>query len=1222
MSIIDILNKKIVVIDGAMGTMIQRRKLSEQDFRGDRFASHPHSLKGNNDLLSLTQPNVIQQIHEEYLAAGADIIETNTFNATPISQADYHTENIAYEMNFAAAQIARKAADDFTLKTPHQPRFVAGAIGPTNKTCSMSPKVEDPGYRAVSFDEMVKAYGTQINGLLDGGVDLILIETIFDTLNAKAAIYAVEEIFSIKTKRVPLMISGTLIDASRRTLSGQTIEAFLSSVSHADLLSIGLNCSLGARDMLPIIQSIASSTHLYVSAYPNAGYPNQFGEYDQKPEDMAAQLREFLERGIVNIIGGCCGTTPEHIRAFARAAENIKPRKLPPKKSATVVSGLDILVIDREKNFINVGERTNVMGSKKFSRLIQEDKYEEALSVARDQVENGAQILDVCMDEAMIDAENAMTKFLNFLASDPAISKVPIMIDSSKWSVIEAGLKCTQGKSIVNSISLKEGEEIFKQRAGMILRFGAAIIVMAFDEQGQAATFERKIEICSRAYRILTKEIGFKPEDIIFDPNILAIGTGIEEHNNYALDYIRAVEWIKTNLPYVKVSGGVSNLSFAFRGNDAVREAIHSVFLYHAFKAGMDMGIVNPAQLVLFDEIKPDLLERVEDVVLNRRPDATERLIEFAQTIGPSQTKKQNTDEWRLAGVGERLSYALVHGITEFIDKDIEEARNFYNKSINIIEGPLMNGMNTVGDLFATGKMFLPQVVKTARVMKKAVAILTPYINQESVDGKVKQSAGKILLATVKGDVHDIGKNIVGVVLGCNNYEIIDMGVMVPTEKILHTARSENVDIIGLSGLITPSLDEMVSVAAEMQRQNFTIPLLIGGATTSEIHTAVKIAPAYNQPVIHVKDASKSVPVVSRLLSKDGKESFIDQIANDYERIRQVHLSRGTSGNFVTLEEARRNKFAIDLKNANITKPNFIGVKIFSDYDLESISKYIDWTFFFHAWKLNGKYPQIFDDPVKGFEAKKLFTDGQSLLKQIINKKMLTAKAVAGIFPANSIGDDIELYKENGKEPLATLHFLRSQQKKKPGEPNLCNTDFVAPKGSGITDYIGGFAVTAGLNIEKWIAEFENNHDDYNSIMLKILADRLAEAFAELLHEKIRKELWGYSSEENLSLPSMLKEEYRGIRPAIGYPSVPDHSEKKILFDLLNTAENTSITLTENYAMSPAASVCGLYFAHPQARYFALQKILPDQVEDYAKRKRMSVSEAEAWLSTIILNKP
>jgi 5-methyltetrahydrofolate--homocysteine methyltransferase len=1205
-----------------MGTMIQRRKLSEENYRGSILSNHPHPLKGNNDLLSLTMPDVIIDIHKQYLAAGADIIETNTFNATPISQADYHTESIAYEINFAAAKIARQAADNFTVKTPHQPRFVAGAIGPTNKTCSMSPKVEDPGYRAVTFDDLANAYAVQVNGLLDGGADILLIETIFDTLNAKAALYAIEEIFTLRLKRVPVMVSATIVDASKRTLSGQTIEAFLTSVSHANLLSIGLNCSLGASDMLPIIRTLASSTNLYVSAYPNAGYPNQFGEYEQNATDMADQLRDFLSLGIVNIIGGCCGTTPDHIRAFSEIAKNIPPRKPPALNPVTRVSGLDSISIERKKNFINIGERTNVMGSKKFARLIKEDKFEEALSVARDQVENGAQILDVCMDEAMIDAEQTMTNFLNFIASDPAVAKVPVMIDSSKWTVIEAGLKCTQGKSIVNSISLKEGEDKFKHRARLIRRYGAAIIVMAFDEQGQAATFERKIEICSRAYRILTKEIGFKPEDIIFDPNILAIGTGIEEHNNYALDYIRAVEWIKTNLPYVKVSGGVSNLSFAFRGNDAVREAIHSVFLYHAFKAGMDMGIVNPSQLVLYDEIKPDLLERVENVVLNRRPDATERLIEFAQSIGPSQTKKQNTDEWRLAGIGERLSYALVHGITEFIDKDVEEARKFYNKSIDIIEGPLMNGMNTVGDLFATGKMFLPQVVKTARVMKKAVAILTPYINQESVGGTVKRSAGKILLATVKGDVHDIGKNIVGVVLSCNNYEIIDLGVMVPTEKILHAARSENVDIIGLSGLITPSLDEMVSVATEMQRQNFTIPLLIGGATTSEIHTAVKIAPAYNHPVIHVKDASKSVPVVSRLLSKEGKETFIKKISSDYERVREVHLSRGTSGNFVTLEEARKNKLAIDWNKTKIVKPNFIGIKIFSDFNLETISKYIDWTFFFHAWKLNGKYPQIFDDPVKGFEAKKLFADGQSLLKQIINKKMLTAKAVIGIFPANSIGDDIELYKENGKDLIATLHFLRSQQKKKPGESNLCNTDFIAPKETGINDYVGGFAATAGLGIGKWIAEFEKNHDDYNSIMLKILADRLAEAFAELLHEKVRKELWGYASEENLDLPAILKEEYRGIRPAIGYPSVPDHSEKKILFDLLNTSENTSITLTENYAMSPAASVCGLYFAHPQARYFALQKILTDQVEGYANRKGIPVSEAETWLSTIILNKP
>jgi 5-methyltetrahydrofolate--homocysteine methyltransferase len=1221
-SIIDILNKKIVIIDGAMGTMIQRHRLSEEDFRGNLFASHKHPLKGNNDLLSLTQPHIIQKIHEEYLAAGADIIETNTFNATPISQADYHTENIAYEMNFAAAKIARQAADNFTVKTPQQPRFVAGAIGPTNKTCSMSPKVDDPGYRAVSFDEMVKAYSTQINGLLDGGVDLLLIETIFDTLNAKAAIYAVEEISDIRKKSVPLMISGTLVDASKRTLSGQTIEAFIASVSHANLLSIGLNCSLGANDMLPIIQSIASSTHLYVSAYPNAGYPNQFGEYDQNAEDMASQLREFLERGIVNIIGGCCGTTPEHILAFALVAQNIKPRKLPSKKSATIVSGLDILTIDREKNFINIGERTNVMGSKKFARLIKEEDFEQALSVAREQVENGAQILDVCMDEAMIDAEKMMTRFLNHLASDPAVARVPVMIDSSKWSAIEAGLKCTQGKSIVNSISLKEGEEKFKQYAQTIRRYGAAVIVMAFDEQGQASTFERKIEICRRAYRILTAEVGLDAENIIFDPNILAIGTGIEEHNNYALDYIRAVEWIKTNLPGVKVSGGVSNLSFAFRGNDTVREAIHSVFLYHAIAAGMDMGIVNPAQLILYDEIPPELLELVEDVVLNRRLDATERLITFAQSIGKPAAKKERIDEWRTGNIEDRLVHALVHGVIEYIDQDIEEARRFYKKSINIIEGPLMTGMNTVGELFGTGKMFLPQVVKAARVMKKAVAILTPYINSESGESGINKFAGKILLATVKGDVHDIGKNIVGVVLGCNNYEVIDLGVMVPAENILKTARENNVDIIGLSGLITPSLEEMSNVASEMERQGFTIPLLIGGATTSEVHTAVKIAGAYKHPVIHVKDASKSVPVVSQLMSKEAKPSFVENIFKSYERIRESHFSRSSFQNYRSIHEARANKLKIDWHKLNIGKPNFLGIKVLPDYDLKSIASYIDWTFFFHAWKLNGKYPAIFNDPVKGIEAKKLFADAQSLLDRIFEKKMLKANAVVGIFRANAVEDDIEIYSdENRNNLIATLHFLRNQQPKNTGEPNLCNADFIASKDTGIGDYIGGFAATTGLEIEKWISEFESQHDDYNAIMLKILADRMVEAFAELLHEKVRKELWGYASDENLRLPSILKEEYLGIRPAIGYPSVPDHSEKKILFDLLNTSENTSITLTENYAMSPAASVCGLYFAHPQARYFALQKILTDQVENYANRKGMSIPEIEKWLATYIQSK-
>ena len=1215
MLLTDLLEQRILILDGAMGTMIQQYRLTESDFRGSRFEQHTSDLKGNNDLLSLTRPQIIEEIHAQYLDAGADIIETNTFSANRISMADYGMQDFSYEMNLVSAQIAKKAADRFA--TTIKPRFVAGSIGPTNRTASLSPKVDDPGFRAVTFDELVNAYTEQASGLIDGGADILLVETIFDTLNAKAALFAIEEVFEKKSLRLPIMVSGTIVDASHRTLSGQTIEAFLISVSHANLLSIGLNCSLGAQAMLASIRDLASITNFYVSAYPNAGYPNQFGQYDETPELMSIQLKEFLDLNLVNIIGGCCGTTPDHIRAFAQLAATAQPRKKPSIQKETFVSGLEALTIRPESNFVNVGERTNVMGSKKFARLIKDEQYEDALSVARAQVEGGAQVLDVCMDESMIDAEPAMTKFLNYIASEPEIAKLPVMIDSSKWSVIKAGLKCTQGKSIVNSISLKEGEELFKKHARTIRHFGAAVIVMAFDERGQADTFERKIETCKRAYRILTDEVGFPPEDIIFDPNILAIATGIEGHNNFAINYIRAVRWIKENLPYAKVSGGVSNLSFSFRGNDTIREAMHSVFLFHAIKAGMDMGIVNPAQLAVYDTIPSDLLTVIEDVVLNRRKDATERLILFAEKLPTESAKEQVVVAWRNAPVRERLSYALVKGIVDFLGEDIEEARMQSKRALDVIEGPLMDGMNTVGELFGAGKMFLPQVVKSARVMKKAVALLTPYIDLEKTQYSVKSSPGKILLATVKGDVHDIGKNIVGVVLGCNNYEVIDLGVMVPADKIIATALEQNVDILGLSGLITPSLDEMADVAKEMQRRNLTIPLLIGGATTSEIHTAIKIAPHYNHPVVHVKDASRSVGVVANLLSNEHKDAFVSKMKNEYEQIRRTHFSLRAAKQYITLDEARTNKPQFDWDKANITKPNSIGNKYISDYPLEKIVKYIDWTFFFHAWKLSGKYPAIFNDPAKGEEAKKLFEDGQLLLKKIIAAKMLTAKGVIGLYPANSVDDDVEVYTDETRKTISTrFHFLRSQIKKPGNESNFCLADFIAPKTSGRLDFIGGFAVTAGIDIEKWVKEFEHQHDDYNAIMLKILADRMAEAFAELLHEKVRREYWGYAKEEHLDIPSLIQEKYRGIRPAIGYPSIPDHAEKKQLFSLLDVEKQTSIALTETYAMYPAASVCGFYFAHPQARYFTIDKISRDQIEDYARRKSLSVEEVEKWLTT------
>lgn len=1219
MQITNIIRQRILLLDGAMGTMIQSYGLDESGYRGERFKNHPKDVKGNNDLLNLTRPEIIREIHDNYFKAGSDIIETNTFNSNRISMSDYGMENLVYELNFAAAKIASESARYYSHLTPDKPRFVAGAIGPTNKTASLSPDVNDPGFREVCFDDLVKAYEEQINGLIDGGVDLLLIETIFDTLNAKAAYFAIENVFQQKKLRLPVIISGTIVDASGRTLSGQTTDAFLTSFSQADIFAIGLNCSLGAKDMLPHIRELSEKSSCYTIAYPNAGLPNQFGEYDESPEQMSAQLREFLELGVVNIIGGCCGTTPEHIRAFSQIIKDYPPRKIPDKQHITKVSGLEVLEIKPESNFINIGERTNVAGSKKFLRLIHENKFEEALSVAREQVEGGAQVLDVCMDEAMLDARSCMRRFLNLLSAEPEIARLPIMIDSSNWDVILEGLKCLQGKSIVNSISLKEGEEIFRHHALTIKRFGAAVVVMAFDEKGQADNFERRIEIFTRAYRILTEEVNFPAEDIIFDPNVLAIGTGIPEHLNYAVDFIKTVKWIKENLPFARVSGGVSNLSFSFRGNESIRRAIHSVFLYHAINAGMDMGIVNPSQLDIYDSIPPDLLELTEDLVLNRRPDATEQLLAYAEVHQSNKITDNKEETWRSWPVKERLSHALIKGITDFIETDVEECRKEYKFALEVIEGPLMEGMNVVGELFGSGKMFLPQVVKSARVMKKAVSYLTPFIEEEKARSGNQKSAGKILLATVKGDVHDIGKNIVGVVLACNNYEIIDLGVMVPMEIILDTAEKEKVDIIGLSGLITPSLEEMSKIAAEMQRRKMQIPLILGGATTSEVHTAVKIDVNYDHAVVHVKDASTSVQTVAALISESQKSAYISKIKDKYSQIRQIYAEKKQNKQLLSLETARKRKLNIVWEKYTSFQPGFTGTKKFLNWPLDEIAKYIDWTFFFTAWKLDGIYPDILNDAMKGREAQKLFSDGQKMLQEIIDQKMLQANAVIGFWPAASENDDIILFKDNQKqEKLATLHFLRNQTDKGENQINLCLADFVPPVQSNFTEYIGGFAVTTGLGIEKWVEYYEKQHDDYHAIMIKILADRLAEAFAELLHERVRKEYWGYQKNENLSIAEMIKEKYQGIRPAIGYPSIPDHSEKRILFDLLQAENNASIYLTESFAMYPAASVCGYYFAHPEARYFVIGKINREQVQDYAHRKGISVAEAEKWLDTIL----
>ncbi len=1211
------LKQRIMLLDCAMGTMIQSYDLSAEDYRGERFKDHPGELKGNNDLLSITQPGIIADIHEATMEAGSDIIETNTFSSTSIAQADYKMEDLAYELNYEAARVAREAADNYTGKTPERPRFVAGALGPTNRTASLSPDVNNPGFRNITFDELKEAYKEAARGLVEGGADLLLIETIFDTLNAKAAIFGVTEYLEDEGLDVPIMISGTITDASGRTLSGQVTEAFWNSVRHANPISVGLNCALGSKELRQYIEELSGIAETHVSAYPNAGLPNEFGEYDESPEHMAAEIGEWAANGWLNIVGGCCGTTPEHIKALADAVAAHAPREIPELPKKLRLSGLEPVNIGPDSLFVNVGERTNVTGSARFKDLILNNDYDAALEVARQQVDNGAQIIDVNMDEGMLDGEEAMVDFLNLVAAEPDISRVPVMIDSSKWSIIEAGLKRVQGKAVVNSISMKEGEEAFVRQAKLLKNYGAAVIVMAFDEKGQADTKERKVEICTRAYKILTEEVGFPPEDIIFDPNVFAIATGIDEHNNYGVDFIEAVREIHQTLPHAKTSGGISNVSFSFRGNNPVREAIHAVFLYHAINAGLTMGIVNAGQLGVYDDIDEELREAVEDVVLNRRDDATERLLELAEKYrdqGDSAGNEKDL-EWRSWPVAKRLEHALVKGIADYAEEDAEEARQEFDHPIEVIEGPLMDGMNVVGDLFGAGKMFLPQVVKSARVMKKAVAYLIPFIEEEK--GEARKPNGTVVMATVKGDVHDIGKNIVGVVLQCNNFEVIDLGVMVPAAKILETAKEKGADIIGLSGLITPSLDEMVHVASEMQRQGFNLPLLIGGATTSQTHTAVKIAPSYEQPTIHVKDASRAVGVAQNLVSEGRRESYAEQIAADYEEVRVKHAGRRSKTRMATLERARANRMKIDWQGYAPPKPNVLGVRAFEDYPLEEIRPYIDWTPFFHSWQLKASYPKIFDDPEKGEEAKKLFADAQELLDRIIEEKWLTARAVFGLFPASSLpNDSVEVYTDESREKVLTeLHFLRQQKQKPPGRPNHSLVDFVAPKETGLEDHVGLFAVTAGIGADEAARRFEEENDVYNAIMVKALADRLAEAFAELLHRRVRKEFWGYAADEKLDPDDLIREEYRGIRPAPGYPACPEHTEKRKLWELLDVEENAGISLTESCAMTPGAAVSGYYFSHPDSRYFGVAEIGRDQVSDYAERKGMTLEEAEKWLS-------
>jgi len=1226
------LQERILILDGAMGTMIQRHILTEEDFRSERFKDWKRDVKGNNDLLSITQPEIIKDIHRKYFAAGSDIVETNTFSATSIAMADYGMEELAYELNYQSAKLAKEAAAEFGgLEHETKPRFVAGAMGPTNRTASISPDVNDPAYRAVTFDDLVEAYYEQMRGLVDGGVDLILIETVFDTLNCKAALFAVEKYFDDRNipqaDRLPLMVSGTITDASGRTLSGQTTEGFYNSIAHANIISVGLNCALGAALMKPYMRELSRVANCYVSCYPNAGLPNEFGQYDETASQMSRLLEDFASEGLFNIVGGCCGTTPDHIQAIAEEAAKHKPRKIPKRKTAMRLSGLEAVTLDSLTNFVNVGERTNVTGSKMFSRLIKEGRFQEALDVAKQQVEGGAQVIDINMDEGMLDSKHAMVHFLNLVGSEPDIAKLPIMIDSSKWDIIEAGLKCVQGKGIVNSISLKEGKEKFIEQAKLVRRYGAAVIIMAFDEYGQADTYERKIEICKRSYDIWVDELGFPAEDVIFDPNIFAIATGIDEHNNYAVDFINATRWIKENLPHAKVSGGVSNVSFSFRGNDVVREAIHAVFLYHAVKAGMDMGIVNAGMLEVYDNVDKELLKYVEDVVLNKNPEnGTELLVDIAEKYRGEGKKRVKDEKWRENTVEKRLEYSLVNGITEHIIEDTEEARLKVSHPLHVIEGALMDGMNVVGDLFGEGKMFLPQVVKSARVMKQAVAHLVPFLEIEKQklrdSGREVKKNGKILLATVKGDVHDIGKNIVGVVLACNNYDVVDLGVMVSADKILQEAVNHGVDVIGLSGLITPSLDEMVFVAQQMEKQGLKLPLLIGGATTSRIHTAVKISPAYSGSVIHVVDASKAVPVMTSLLNDEAKIEYSKNIKDEYTQLAEDHAKRQSEAKYMSIQEARRNKLKVDWNTTTITEPTFLGNRYFNNFNIAELREYIDWTPFFITWGLTGAYPRIFDHKKHGGEAKKVFDDAQRMLDKIISGRWLTANGAVGFYPANVVNDDdIEVYTNDERtEVLATFRNLRQQQEKVGKTANLCISDFVAPKetgsGTNLKDYIGLFAVTTGVGIEKKLAEFEAKHDDYSKIMLQALADRLAEAFAEYMHKQVRTQLWGYQKNENLSKEDIVREKYVGIRPAPGYPANPDHTEKTLLFDLLKATEKTGIELTESFAMLPTAAVSGLYFSHPESIYFGVGRISKDQIEDYAKRKDMSVEEIERRLGS------
>ncbi len=1239
------LSNRILILDGAMGTMIQRYKLTDENYRGDRFKDFPHDIKGNNDLLSLTQPDIILAIHKEYLEAGADIIESNTFSGTWVAMADYHMEDLVYEINLEGARLAKKAAQEYTLLNPSKPRFVAGSIGPTTKMASLSPDVNNPGFRAITFDELVGAFEEQIRALIEGGVDLLLIETVTDTLNCKAAIFAANQVISeLKSQypafEMPIMISGTITDQSGRTLTGQTSEAFYNSVSHASLLSIGLNCALGARAMKPYLAELSRVADCLISVYPNAGLPNEMGQYDESPAYMAEQVKEFLEEGYVNILGGCCGTTPDHIRAFAEIADKYSPRKPEAISPLLRLSGLEPLTLTKELGFVNVGERTNVTGSKKFLRLIKNEKFEEALAVAQEQVEGGANVIDINMDEGMLDGIASMTTFLNLVASEPEISKIPIMIDSSKWEIIEAGLKCVQGKGIVNSISLKAGEAEFIKQATTVKNFGAAVIVMAFDENGQADNTERRIQIAKRSYDILVNTVKFPAQDIIFDLNIFPVATGIEEHRINAISFFEGTKWVRENLPHAHVSGGVSNVSFSFRGNDKVREAIHSAFLYHARQAGMDMGIVNPSMLEIYDDIPKELLDAVEDVLLNRREDATERLLDIAEGLkGTSIESEKAVQEWRNEVLEKRIEHALVKGIIEHIDEDMQEALEKYPLPLHIIEGPLMDGMNVVGDLFGSGKMFLPQVVKSARVMKKAVAYLLPALEAEKLKtGDTAKNNGKVLMATVKGDVHDIGKNIVGVVLACNNFEIIDLGVMVPAEKILDAAIEHQVDVIGLSGLITPSLDEMVYMAKAMEKRGMKIPLLIGGATTSRVHTAVKIDPFYSGPVVYVLDASKSVPVVSNLLSKDLSQNFITELKSDYERFREEYQSRQSAKSYIRISEARANRLKIDWENSELKKPTFLGTKAYTNYDLKEIADFIDWTPFFQSWDLHGHYPKILSDEVVGVEAQKLFDDAQILLKQIIKEKWFDARAVVGFWPSNTENSDTQLvydfdildeghtsscstlthdhkiYTENREKIIAKFQHLRQQGQKGSGLPNLSIADFIAPVETGKNDYFGGFAVGI-FGADEKAKVFEADHDDYNSIMVKVLADRYAEALTELMHKKVRKTLWAYDQTEELSNEEIIKEKYQGIRPAPGYPACPDHTLKQELFRLLDVEKNIGVELTESLAMYPGSAVSGFYYSHPQSKYFGLGKIAKDQIEDYVQKRGVSIEEAERWLS-------